>query len=58
MKLCRLIIVCLNENYRKDLRCIGKHLSDVFSIQDGLKQVDALSQMLFYFAIQYATVKV
>jgi hypothetical protein len=36
MKLVRLIKMCLNETYSKV--CIGKHLSDDFPIQNGLKQ--------------------
>jgi hypothetical protein len=40
MKLVRLIKMCLNETYSKDH--IGKHLSDNFPIQNGLKQGDAL----------------
>jgi hypothetical protein len=34
------------------------HLSDNFPIQNGLKQGDALSPMLFNFALEYATRKV
>jgi hypothetical protein len=37
---------------------IGKHLSDNFPIQDGLKQGDALSTLLFNFALEYAIRKV
>jgi hypothetical protein len=37
---------------------IGKHLSDSFRIQDGLKQGDALSPSLFNFALEYAIRKV
>jgi hypothetical protein len=36
---------------------IGKHLSDNFSTQSGLKQGDALSPLLFNFAIEYAIKK-
>jgi hypothetical protein len=43
-KLVRLIKMCLNETYSKV--CIGKLLSDKFPIQNGLKQRDALSQLL------------
>jgi hypothetical protein len=32
----RLIKICLNETYSKV--CIGKHLSETFPIQNGLKQ--------------------
>jgi hypothetical protein len=52
MKLVRLIKMCLNEAYNKV--CIGKHLSDSFPIQNGLKQGDALSPMLFNFSLEYA----
>jgi hypothetical protein len=45
MKLVRLIKLCLNETYSKVL--IGKHLSDSFPVQNGLKQGDALSPLLF-----------
>jgi hypothetical protein len=37
---------------------IGKHLSDSFPIQNGLKQGDALSPLLFNFALEYAIRKV
>jgi hypothetical protein len=33
-------------------------LSDNFPIQDGLKQGDALSSLLFNFALEYAIMKV
>jgi hypothetical protein len=56
MKLVTLIKMCLNETYRK-VR-IGKHLSDSYSIQNGLKQRDALSPLLFNFALEYAVRKV
>jgi hypothetical protein len=48
--------MCLHETYSK-VR-IGKHLSDSFPIQNGLKQVDALSPLLFNFALEYAIRKV
>jgi hypothetical protein len=48
--------MCLNEAYSK-IR-IGKHLSDKFPIQNGLKQGDALSPLLFNFASEYAVRKV
>jgi sorting nexin-29 len=44
MKLVRLIKMCLNKMYSK-VR-IGKHMSDSFPIQNGLKQGDALSTLL------------
>jgi hypothetical protein len=37
---------------------MGKHLSDSFPIQNGLKQGDALSLMLYNFALEYAIRKV
>jgi hypothetical protein len=51
-----LIKMCLNETYNKF--CIGKHLSDNFPIQNGLKLGDALSPLLFNFALEYAIRKV
>jgi hypothetical protein len=44
--------MCLNQTYSKV--CIGKHLSDSFPIQNGPKQGDALSPLLFNFALEYA----
>jgi hypothetical protein len=55
-KLVRLIKMCLNETYSK-VR-IGKLLSDKFPIQNGLKQEDALSPLLFNFALKYAIRKI
>jgi hypothetical protein len=49
MKLVMLIKMCLNETYSKIH--IGKHLSEVFPIQNGLKQGDALTPLLFNFAL-------
>jgi hypothetical protein len=37
---------------------IGKHLSDSFPFQNGLKQGDALSPLLFNFALECAIRKV
>jgi hypothetical protein len=56
MKLVRLIKIYLNESYSK-IR-IGKHLSDKFPIQNGLKQGDALSPLTFNFALGYAIRKI
>jgi hypothetical protein len=47
--------MCLNETYIK-VRT-GKHFSDSFPIQNGLKQ-DALSPLLFNFALEYDIRKV
>jgi hypothetical protein len=52
MKLVRLIKMCLNETY--SVVRIGKHLSNSFPIQSGLKQGDALSPLLLNFALKYA----
>jgi hypothetical protein len=49
-KLVSLIKMCLNETYSKV--CIGKLLCDKFPIQNGLKQGDALSPLLFNFALE------
>jgi hypothetical protein len=46
-----LIELCLNETYSKIN--IHKHLSDSFLIQNGLEQGDALSPLLFNFALEY-----
>jgi hypothetical protein len=56
VKLVRLIKMCLNGTYSK-VR-IGKYFSDSFPIQSGLKQGDALSPLLFNFAVEYAIRKV
>jgi hypothetical protein len=48
--------MCLNETYSK-VR-IGKHLSDSFPIQNGLKQGDGLSPLLLNSALEYAIRKV
>jgi len=50
MKLVRLIKMCLNETYSR-VR-VGKNLSDMFPIKNGLKQEDALSSLLFNFALE------
>jgi hypothetical protein len=55
-KLVRQIKMCLNETYKKV--SVGKLLSDKFPIQNGLKQGDALSPLLFNFALEYAIRKV
>jgi hypothetical protein len=48
--------MCLNETYSK-IR-IGKDCSDNFNIQNGLKQGDDLTPLLFNFALEYAIRKV
>jgi len=52
MKLVRLIKTCLTETYSKVQ--VGKNLSDMFPIRNGLNQGDALSPLLFSFALEYA----
>ena len=51
-KLVRLIKMCLTETYNR-VR-VGKKLSDRFPIRNGLKQGNALSLLLFNFALEYA----
>jgi hypothetical protein len=48
--------MCLNETYHKVH--VGKLLPNKFPIQNGLKQGDALSPLLFNFALGYAIRKV
>jgi hypothetical protein len=50
MKLVRLFKICFNETYSKAR--IGKHLPDHVPFQSGLKQRDALSPLLFNFALE------
>jgi hypothetical protein len=52
MKLVILIKMCLNKTCHKD--CIGKHLSDKFPIQNGLNTGEALTPLVFNFALEYA----
>jgi hypothetical protein len=56
MKLVRWIKICINETCSK-VR-VGKYLSDSFPVQNGLKQGDDLSPLLFNFALEYAIRKV
>ena len=51
MKLVRLIKMCLTETCSK-IR-VGKNLSDMFFIRNGLKQGDAVSPLLFNFALEH-----
>jgi hypothetical protein len=50
-KLAGLIKMCFSETY--STVCIGKNLSDKFTIQNGLKQGDTLSPLLLNFAFEY-----
>jgi len=52
MKLVRLIKLYLPVTYSR-VR-VGKNLSDIFPIWNGLKQRNALSPLLFNFALGYA----
>jgi len=52
MKLVKLIKMCLVESYSTVQ--VGKYLSDMFPIRNGLKRGDALSPLLFNFALDYA----
>jgi len=51
MQLIRLIKMCLHETYSRVQ--VGKHLSDMFSIKNSLKQGDALSSFHLNFALEY-----
>ena len=55
-KLVRLTKMCLTETYSR-VR-MGKNLSEMFPIRNGLKQGDALSPLLFKFALEYAIKRV
>ena len=50
MKLARLIKMCLTETFSRVW--VGKNLSHMFPIRNGLKQRDALSPLLFNFALE------
>ena len=52
MKLVGLIKKCLTETYSR-VR-VGKNLSDMFRITNGLKQGDGLPPLLFNIALEYA----
>jgi hypothetical protein len=56
VKLVRHIKICLKETYSQVH--IGKNLLDAFLIQKGLEKGEALSSLLFNFALEYATKKV
>jgi len=50
MKLVKIIKMCLAETYNR-VR-VGKNLSDMFPIRNGLKQGDVLLPLLFNFALE------
>jgi hypothetical protein len=51
MKMVGLIKMCLTEAYSR-VR-VGKNLSEVFSVRNGLKHSDAPSSLFFNFALEY-----
>jgi hypothetical protein len=51
-KLVELIKMCLNETYSRVHK--GKNLSDKFTVENCMKQGDALSPSLLIFALEYA----
>jgi hypothetical protein len=57
MKQARLIKMCLNEKY-SEVHISSKYLSDNLPTQNGLKQENALSPLLFKFVSEYTIRKV
>jgi hypothetical protein len=55
-KLVRLVKMFLTETYSRVRVC--KNVSDMFPIRNGLKQGDALSPLLFNFALEYVIKRV
>ena len=56
IQLVSLIKMCLTEMH-STVR-VGKNLSDMFPLRNGLRQGDALSPLLFNFALEYAIKRV
>jgi hypothetical protein len=56
LKLVKLIKICLNGTDTKAR--IGKYLADNFLIKNSIKRGDALSPLLFNFALEYAIPKI
>jgi len=52
MKMARQIKMCLSETYGR-VR-VDNYLSDIFPVRDSLKPGDALSPLIFNFALEYA----
>jgi hypothetical protein len=50
-KLVQLIKMCLNETYNRVL--VGRHLSDIFPVTNGLKHGYALLPFVFHFVLEY-----
>ena len=48
--------MCSTETYSR-VR-VGKNLSDMFPVRNGLKQGDVISPLLFNFALEYAITRV
>ena len=55
-KLVQLVRMCLSDPISR-VR-VGNNMSDSFEIRSGLKQGDALSPLLFNFALEYAILKI
>ena len=55
-ELVRLVKMCLTERYSRVW--VGKNVSDMFPIRNGLKQGDALEPLLFNCALEYAIKRV
>jgi len=53
--LVQLVKMCLSDPISR-VR-IGNNMSDSFKVRNGLKQDDALSPLLFNFALEYAILK-
>jgi hypothetical protein len=56
VKQVKLLKMCLNEMYIRVW--VGKNMSDMFHIRNGLRQGDALLPLLFSFAFEYTIRKV
>jgi len=54
--LVQLVKMCLSDHISR-VR-IGNNMSDSFKIRNGLKQGDALSPLLFNFALEYTILKI
>jgi len=52
MKVIRLIKMCLNKTCSRVH--VGKHLSDLFTFRNDLKQGDALTALVFNFDLEHA----
>ena len=52
MRLVKIIKICLNETYSRVW--VDRHLSDMFPIKNGFRKGDALSPLLFNFALECA----